>query len=242
MAAMNEVTDALRIKIFADGAKVEEMVALARDPRIKGFTTNPTLMRQAGVDDYGRFVKEVTTAITELPISFEVFSDDFSDMERQALALREFSANVYVKIPITDTQRTLSTPLMRRLADAGVSVNATALMTLAQVRAVANALADGPPAIVSVFAGRIADAGVEPEPLMREAKALLEGHANLELLWASPREVLNIVQADRAGSDIITATPDLLRKLDLLGRDLDDFSLATVRMFRDDAVGARYEF
>ena len=154
----------------------------------------------------------------------------------------EFGPNVYVKIPITDTRRNIAASLMSRLATAGVSVNATALMTLAQVGAVADALGGGPPAIVSVFAGRIADAGIDPEPLMREAKELLAGNANLELLWASPREVLNVVQADRAGCDIITVTPDLLRKLDSLGRDLDDFSLATVRMFHDDAVAARYEF
>jgi transaldolase len=239
---MSEVMDGLRIKIFADGANVEEFVSLAQDPRIRGFTTNPTLMRQAGVDDYGRFVKELTSAITDLPISFEVFSDEFPEMERQALSLREFGANVYVKIPITDTSGTSTTPLMTRLATAGVSINATALMTVDQVRLAAQALAEGPPAIISVFAGRIADAGVDPEPIMAEAKRVLRDHPNLELLWASPREVLNVVQADRAGCDIITMTSDLLRKLPSLGRDLDEFSLATVKMFRDDAVAARYEF
>lgn len=242
MTRMTGHTDGLRVKIFADGANVAEMVELAHNPIISGFTTNPTLMRKAGIDDYGRFVKELTTTITDRPISFEVISDDFAEMERQALALRDFGENVYVKIPVTDTTGRTSVPLMRRLAAAGVSVNATALMTLAQVREVASALAAGPPAVISVFAGRIADAGVDPVPVMEAAKQELRAHANLELLWASPREVLNVVQADRIGCDIITLTSDLLAKLALLGRDLEDFSLATVRMFRDDAIAAGYEF
>jgi transaldolase len=188
------------------------------------------------------FVKELTAQITDHPISFEVISDDFAEMERQALALREFGDNVFVKIPITDTSGASATGLMTRLAAAGVSVNATALMTLEQVRVAADALGGGPPAVISVFAGRIADAGIEPGPIMRDAKSVLRSHSNLELLWASPREVLNVVQADRLGCDIITLTPDLVKKLATLGRDLDDFSLATVRMFRDDAVAAQYEF
>ena len=239
---MSRMMDDLRIKIFADGADVEQMIELAGDPLIKGFTTNPTLMRKAGVEDYGRFVKELTTAITDRPISFEVISDDFAEMERQALALAELGDNVYVKIPVTDTSGTSAAPLMTRLAAAGVSVNATALMTLAQVRVVASALADGPAAVISVFAGRIADAGIDPVPVMRDAVQLLSEFPQLELLWASPREVLNIVQADDIGCDIITVTPDLLKKLPALGRDLDAFSLDTVRMFRDDAVASRFEF
>jgi transaldolase len=242
MSPMNEVVSRLRIKVFADGANVDEIVSFADDPRISGFTTNPTLMRQAGVDDYVLFAKELTARITEQPISFEVISDDFDEMERQALVLRELGDNVYVKIPITDTRGTSAVSLMARLADAGVSLNATALMTVGQVQEVAEALGGGPPAVVSVFAGRIADTGTDPVPVMHEAKQVLDAHTNLELLWASPREVLNVVQADAIGCDIITVTPNLLDKLELLGRDLVDYSLATVRMFRDDAVAARYHF
>jgi len=239
---VNDIVERLRIKIFADGAEVSQIAGLAADPLIRGFTTNPTLMRQAGVADYATFVKELTAQIPDKPISFEVISDDFAEMERQALNLREFGDNVFVKIPITNTAGASATPVMARLAAAGVSVNATALMTLDQVRGAAAALADGPDAVISVFAGRIADAGVEPGPVMTAAKAIIADHANLELLWASPREVLNVLQADQAGCDIITMTPALLSRLPLLGRDLDDFSLATVRMFRDDAVAAEYEF
>ncbi len=232
----------LDVKIFADGADVDAIVAMADDPLISGFTTNPTLMRQAGVDDYLLFAKQLTARIADKPISFEVISDDFDEMEHQALVLTELGENVYVKIPVTDTRRASGAPVMRHLADLGVSVNATAVMTLDQVRTVAAALAGGPPAVISVFAGRIADAGIDPVPVMAQAKELLAPHANLELLWASPREVLNIVQADAVGCDIITVTPSLLTKLEMLGRDLDDFSLATVQMFRDDAVAAHYHF
>jgi transaldolase len=239
---MKTVMDGLGIKIFTDGANVAQMIELAADPLVQGFTTNPTLMRQAGIADYATFVKELTSQITEHPISFEVISDEFAEMERQAHCLHEFGDNVFVKIPITDTSGASAAPLMARLAAAGVSVNATALMSLDQVRVATDALGGGPPAVISVFAGRIADAGIEPVPLMSEAKSILRSHSNLELLWASPREVLNVVQADQVGCDIITMTPDLLKKLASLGRDLTDFSLATVKMFRDDAVAAQYEF
>jgi transaldolase len=239
---MNDIVAGLQVKIFADGAEVAQMAELAADPLIRGFTTNPTLMRQAGIDDYPAFVKELTSTITDRPISFEVISDDFAEMERQALSLREFGDNVYVKIPITDTAGVTAAPLMARLAGAGVSVNATAILTLEQVRHAADALRRGPPAVISVFAGRIADAGIEPGPVMAAAKEVVGEHSNLELLWASPREVLNVVQADQIGCDIITLTPDVLRKLPSLGRDLGEFSLATVRMFHDDAVAARYDF
>lgn len=238
---MSTVQGALRIKIFADGANVDQMIELAGDPVVRGFTTNPTLMRQAGIDDYATFVKELSAEITEVPISFEVISDDFAEMERQALYLRDLGDNVFVKIPITDTSGSSSGPLMARLAAAGVSVNATALMTLDQVRVAAEALGGGPPSVVSVFAGRIADTGIEPGPLMAAAKEIVGVHPNLELLWASPREVLNVVQADAVGCDIITLTLDLMKRLSTLGRDLEDFSLATVKMFRDDAVSAHYE-
>jgi transaldolase len=231
-----------RVKIYADGANLGQMKALSADPRILGFTTNPTLMRQAGVEDYGMFVKAATAEIVDKPISFEVISDDIAEMEQQALRLHEFGRNVFVKIPITDTTGRACTRLMSRLAAAGVSVNATAIMTLDQVRSAAAVLAGGPPAVISVFAGRIADSGVDPVPVMAAARTILDEHSNLELLWASPREVLNVVQADRVGCDIITVTPELLGKLQSLGRDLNEFSLATVKMFRDDAVAAAYEF
>lgn len=238
---MNAVVRPLRVKVYADGADVATTGRLAEDPLIQGFTTNPTLMRRAGVTDYLAFVKELTSQVSSKPISFEVTADDFGEMERQALALDDIADNVVVKIPITDTHGTSSIPLMRRLADARVSVNATALMTLDQVAAAADALGGGPPAVISVFAGRIADTGAEPEAVMAAAVERLGSYPGLELLWASPREVLNVVQADRCGCHIITLTPDLLAKLPMLGRDLDDVSLATVRMFRDDALAAGYE-
>jgi transaldolase len=239
---VNEIVRRLKVKLYADGADMEAMGPLAADPFVAGFTTNPTLMRAAGVTDYAAFVKELTSQITDKPISFEVFADDFDEMERQAHSLSAIADNVYVKIPITNTAGDSSVPLMGRLAAAGVSINATALMTPDQVRGVAVALAGGPPAIVSVFAGRVADAGVDPVPIMAESAGILEPHPELSLLWASPREVLNVLQADRAGCDIITCTPPLLSKLSNLGRDLTEFSLATVRMFRDDAVAAEYDF
>jgi transaldolase len=231
-----------RIKIFADGATVPSMLASARDPRIRGFTTNPTLMRKAGVADYRAFAREVLAAITDKPISFEVFADDFSEMRRQALEITTWGQNVYVKIPITTTQSEPSTELIRELSHGGVKVNVTAICTLEQVRSSAAALAGGAPSVVSVFAGRIADTGVDPIPLMREARdACRDAGAGIELLWASPREVLNVVQALEVGVDIITLTDDLLKKLDLLGKDLGDVSLETVRMFHRDAAGAGYE-
>lgn len=239
---MNEIVDRLSVKVYADGADVDSMVVLARDPVIAGFTTNPTLMRQAGVTDYAAFVKDVTSEIADKPISFEVFADDFDEMERQAHALAAIADNVFVKIPITNTEGESSEELMARLAKAGVSVNATALLTCSQVRSAAAALAGGPAAVISVFAGRIADAGKDPEPVMAECASLLATNPELELLWASPREVLNVLQADRCGCDIITCTPPLLAKLDGFGRDLDEFSLATVKMFHDDAVAAHYDF
>jgi transaldolase len=229
------------IKIFADGASVPSMLASARDPRIQGFTTNPTLMRKTGVTDYRAFAREVLVAITDKPISFEVFADDFSEMRRQALEIASWGKNVYVKIPITNTRSEPSTELIRELSHGGVKVNVTAICTLDQVRGAAAALGGGAPSVVSVFAGRIADTGVDPIPLMREARAACQSAgAGIELLWASPREVLNVVHAIEAGSDIITLTDDLLKKLDLLGRGLDERSLETVEMFHRDAVSAGY--
>jgi transaldolase len=237
---MLEMKD-LRIKIFADGADREAMVRLAQQPHIKGFTTNPTLMNAVGVKDMEAFARDVLEAIPDKPISFEVFADEFDEMERQALQITGWGANVYVKIPVTNTRGESASALTSRLSEQGVKLNLTALMTPAQVAEVANALADGPPAIVSVFAGRIADAGVDPIPLMRESLEILKPHPDIELLWASPREVLNIVQANDIGCHIITVTHDLLKKLAALGKDLTEFSLDTVKMFYLDGQAAGFQ-
>jgi transaldolase len=233
--------DPLTIKIFADGADKAAMLELYRNPAISGFTTNPTLMRKAGVRDVAAFAREVLEAIPDRPISFEVFSDDFGDMERQARTIASWGPNVYVKIPVTDTKGTTSAPLVRKLAGEGVKLNVTALMTVEQVREVADALSDGPSAFVSVFAGRIADAGVDPLPIILASVAELSPYPQLELIWASPREVFNIVQADRAGCHVITVTSDLLAKLPTLGKSLEQFSLETVQMFHRDAQAAGLE-
>jgi len=236
------VTDAsdLSIKIFADGADRESIANLYANPLIQGFTTNPTLMRKAGVEDYETFAREVLEIVTDRPISFEVFSDDFAEMEEQALQISSWADNVYVKVPVTDTSGESSGDVVRRLADRGVKVNVTALMTPAQVREVAEWVAGGPPCYVSVFAGRIADSGRDPIPLMTESLEILGDHPNAELIWASPRELLNIVQANAIGCDIITVTHDVLAKLETLGKDLDEFSLDTVRMFFRDGQAAGY--
>lgn len=231
----------LRVKIFADGADRDGMLEMARKPYISGFTTNPTLMRKAGIGDYRAFALGVLDVIRDRPISFEVFSDDFDEMERQAREIASWGENVYVKIPVTNTAGQLTTELVRRLARAGVQLNVTALLTLDQVRAVSAALGDGPPSYISVFAGRIADTGRDPVPLMAEAVAIMRPFPRQELIWASPRELLNIFQADEVGCHVITATSDVLKKLDLVGKDLAAYSLETVRMFRDDAVKAGYE-
>ena len=230
----------LRIKVFADGADLEAMLELGEDPLIRGFTTNPTLMRKAGVADYEVFARRILEKITAAPISFEVFADEFDEMERQARLIAGWGPNVYVKVPVSNTRREPATGLIRRLAAEGVSLNVTALLTLEQVRSVSTALAGGAPSFISVFAGRIADTGFDPVPLMREALEIMAPNPTQELIWASPREVLNVVQADAIGCHIITITTDLLRKLDLLGRDLADYSLDTVRMFHDDAAAAGF--
>lgn len=232
--------DDLRVKIFADGADEEGIAALARHPYVKGFTTNPTLMRQAGVSDYRAFAGRVLERVPDMPISFEVFADEFDEMYRQARLIASWGSCVYVKIPVTNTRGESAGPLLTRLAADGVKLNVTALMTLDQVRLVANCLADGPSCFVSVFAGRIADAGQDPVPLMRDAVDLLRSHRNLELIWASPREILNVVQADEIGCHVITVTHDLLKKLPVLGTDLTEYSLNTVRMFYRDAQTAGY--
>ena len=231
----------LKVKIFADGADQAGMLDLYRNPIIKGFTTNPTLMRNAGITDYEAFARDILRAIPDRPISLEVFSDDFAEMESQARRIASWGHNVYVKIPVTNTQGESSVPLVRRLAREGVKQNVTALMTLAQVRDVAAALGSGPSACISVFAGRIADTGRDPVPLMAAAVQLMAIYPQLELIWASPRELLNIFHADSVGCHIITVTHDTLKKLSLVGKDLEEYSLDTVKMFRNDAVKAGFQ-
>jgi transaldolase len=231
----------LKVKVFADGADRSGMLELYRNPLIKGFTTNPTLMRNAGITDYEAFARDILKAIPDRPISLEVFSDDFDEMEAQARRIAAWGENVYVKIPVTNTQGESSLPLIRALAKAGVKQNVTAMMTLGQVRDVAAALGSGPAACVSVFAGRIADTGRDPVPMMAAAVQLLAMYPHLELIWASPRELLNIFHADSVGCHIITVTHDLLKKLALVGKDLDEYSLDTVKMFRNDAVKAGFQ-
>lgn len=230
----------LTVKVFADGADIEGIRRLAADPFIKGITTNPTLMRQAGVVDYEAFAHEVLGAIGGKPVSFEVFSDDFEEMEKQALRIGAWADNVFVKIPVTNTKGERSDALLRRLAAAGVRVNVTAAFTIDQVDWILDAIKDGPPSCVSIFAGRIADAGTDPIPVMQTALERLAAVPGTELIWASPREVLNVVQADAIGCHIITVTHDLLKKLTGLGKDLDQFSLETVQMFHRDAEAAGY--
>lgn len=230
----------LRVKIFADGADKAGMLEMYRNPLVKGFTTNPTLMHKAGVRDFEAFARDVLEAIADRPISFEVFSDEFDEMERQARAIARWGSNVYVKIPVTDTRGTASAPLIRKLAEDGIKLNVTALTTVAQVESVSAALAQGPSSYVSVFAGRIADTGRDPLPIMHQALVVLSVHPQQELIWASPRELLNVVQADAIGVDVITVTNDILSKLTLLGKALEQVSLDTVRMFHGDAGAAGF--
>jgi len=232
--------DQLTIKIFADGADLKGMKEAAAQPLVKGFTTNPTLMRQAGITDYKQFALEVLKLIPDRPVSFEVFADDFPTMEAQGREIASWGSNVYVKVPVTNTKGEFAGPLMTRLAGAGIKLNVTAIMTNEQVKRVGAALAKDVPAIVSVFAGRIADTGRDPVPLMREAVSLLKDRPQAELLWASPRELLNIFQADEIGCHIITVTGDVIRKLALVGKDLDGYSLETVAMFYRDAQTAAF--
>lgn len=236
---MTSVSD-LKVKLFADGADKAGMLEMYRKPFVKGFTTNPTLMRKAGVSDYRGFAREVLEAIPDRPISFEVFSDEFDEMERQAREIATWGPNVYVKIPITNTRRDPAYDLVRSLSHEGVKLNVTAMMTLDQVRAVADALRGGEPSCVSVFAGRIADTGVDPMPIMAESVRILADVPGAELIWASPRELLNVFQAEAVGCHIITATNDILKKLDLIGKDLADYSLDTVKMFFNDAAQAGF--
>jgi len=226
----------LRIKIFSDGADLDSIQEVYQKRTVHGFTTNPTLMARAGVTNYLTFAKEVLRVVPDLPVSFEVFADDFEGMRRQAFILNDLAENVYVKIPITNTKHESACPLIHELAHQDIKLNITALMTLAQVRAVAAALDPRTSAFVSVFAGRIADTGCDPLPVMQAALHILKSLPKAELLWASPREALNILQADQMGCHIITVTPDLLAKANNFGKDLDEFSLDTVKMFYNDAV------
>lgn len=230
----------LGVKIFADGADFDGILALYRNPLIRGFTTNPSLMRKAGIDSYEEFARRLLAAIPDRPISFEVFADEPREMLRQAKAIAAWGPNVNVKIPVTNTQRAFTGRVIEELSTAGIAINVTAVMTLDQVRRITACLAPETPAIVSVFAGRIADTGVDPVPLMRQAVQILADRRRAELLWASPRELLNIFHADAVGCHIITVTHDVLGKLDLIGKDLDQYSLETVEMFHRDAQAAGY--
>ncbi len=230
----------MKIKIFADGADLDGIREMAGNPLIKGFTTNPTLMRKAGVADYKAFALDVLKIVTERPVSFEVFADEFDEMEAQALEIASWGDNVNVKIPVTNTQGKSAAPLVGRLSGRGIKVNVTAMFTLDQVRAIVDVLDPATPAILSVFAGRVADSGRDPVPHMKAAVGLAASRPLAEVMWASPRELLNIAQADAAGCHIITLTNDVLKKLGNIGKDLDEFSRETVKMFYDDARAAGY--
>jgi len=238
---MRTINESLKIKLFADGADLAGMINMAASKKISGLTTNPTLMRKAGIKNYTNFAKEVLEQITTKPISFEVFSDDLNVMITQGEKIASWADNVFVKIPITNTKGQSTKRVIEHLARNGVKLNITALMTVTQVRETIEYLNPQVPSYISVFAGRIADTGRDPLPIMKECVDALMTYSNSELIWASPREVLNIIQADEVGCDVITATNDIIMKLDLLGKDLDEFSLETVKMFHDDGKLAGYE-
>ncbi len=235
------VLDRLKIKLFADGANVDDIAQLAKNPHIAGFTTNPTLMRKAGIADYEQFARSALNVIGERPISYEVFADDLPGMARQARKIAGWGEHVYAKIPVTNTRGLDTSPLIRELSKEGVKTNVTALMTERQVEHVLASLVDSPGAYISIFAGRIADTGRDPLPMMQRSVGLIESNANVELIWASPRELLNVFQADEAGVQVITATHDILAKLALVGKDLDEYSLDTVKMFHRDAEAAGFQ-
>ena len=232
--------DDLSIKIYADGAELNGIVEMAKNPLIKGFTTNPTLMRKAGIADYKQFALEVIKAVPDRPISFEVFSDDFEEMYDQAVEIASWGKNVNIKVPVTNTKGQFAGDLVSRLSDKGIFVNITALMTLKQVSQVMDSLRGNAPAYISVFAGRIADTGRDPIPVMTKAATISRERANTEIIWASPRELLNVFQANEAGVQIITVANDILNKLSIVGKDLDEYSLETVKMFRNDALKAGF--
>jgi transaldolase len=232
--------DQITTRIFADGADLDGILALAANPRISGFTTNPTLMHKVGLTDYERFARDLLEHVQTHPISFEVFADDAEEMRRQAARIASWGDNVYVKIPVTSTAGESMARLVRELSEDGIKVNVTALFTTAQVELIAAAVAEGAPSYISVFAGRIADAGVDPMPIVARSLEIMRQAPDSELIWASPREILNLVQADQVGCHIITITHDLLKKLDGLGKSLEQFSLETVRMFHADALAAGF--
>jgi transaldolase len=231
----------LKIDLYADGADVRDMVAARQSGVVKGFTTNPTLMKKSGVTDYEAFAKEALKAVSGMPISFEVFADDFAEMERQARRICTWGGSVFVKIPITNTKGESAIPLIKRLTSSKIKLNITAILTVQQVKDVVNALDADTPAIVSVFAGRIADTGVDPVPLMKECAGIVNQKPKAQLLWASPRELLNIFQAEQVGCHIITVTSDILKKLSMVGKSLDELSLDTVKMFYNDAAAAGFK-
>jgi transaldolase len=231
----------LKIKIFADGADKAQILEANGHPLVRGFTTNPTLMRFAGVTDYEAFAQEILSVIKDRPISFEVFSDEFCEMERQARKIASWADNVFVKIPVMNTQRQSSMELVKSLTHSGVRVNVTAILTLDQVERATAAVGGGAPSVISVFAGRIADTGCDPVPLMSRAAKIVSAYPNIELLWASPRELLNIFQANDAGCDIITVPQSILAKLEIVGKNLNDYSLETVQMFLNDARKSGYQ-
>ncbi|MFZ1322778.1 MAG: transaldolase [Ignavibacteria bacterium] len=238
---MNSSKD-LKIKIFADGANIDEMKKVYSEGIVSGFTTNPTLMKKDGVTDYVAFAKNVLAEIKDMPISFEVFTDDFESMERQANEIASWGENVYIKIPVTNTKNEPSYDLINKLSSKGFKLNVTAIMTTKQVQEVYDSLDKNTPSVISVFAGRIADSGRDPIPYMKDNLNIVKDSKNIELLWASSRELLNVIQADECGCHIITVTNDLLKKLKNVGKDLDEFSLDTVKMFYNDAVSAGYDF
>ena len=237
---MKKIED-LKVKIFSDGADKEDMLDMASKTFIRGLTTNPTLMKKAGIKDYEAFAKDILSTIKEKPISFEVFSDDFDEMEKQAMKITSWADNVYVKIPVTNTKKESSKELIKRLVEKKVKLNITAIMTLDQVKTVVAVLNDNVPSIVSVFAGRIADTGEDPVPLMKECLKEIKINPKSELLWASPRELLNVIQADQIGCHIITVTKDIIKKLQFINYDLEEYSLDTVKIFYKDAVDANFK-
>lgn len=238
---MPDRANSFKIKVYADGADLSSMVSAANDPLISGLTTNPTLMKAAGVEDYETFARAALEKITDKPISFEVFADDFEEMKKQARVIASWADNVYVKIPITNTKGESAANLCADLSNDGVKLNVTAIFTIPQIENLLQGLSRETPSIISVFAGRIADAGIDPVPTMTKAKQVMSDFPNAELLWASPREILNLVQAEQSNCDIITMTNDLIAKIKSLGKDLDQFSLETVQMFYNDAASAGYD-
>jgi transaldolase len=231
----------LKIDVYADGADVADMLSARNAGIVRGFTTNPTLMRKSGITDYESFARQALGAVGNMPISFEVFADEFSEMERQAKLIATWGDGVFVKIPITNTRGESSVPLVKRLSAAGVKLNITAILTIEQVRAVTDALDANVPAIISVFAGRIADTGRDPVPIMRESVAIAKAKPKAQVLWASPRELLNVLQAEECGCHIITVTNDIIKKLAMVGKPLDELSLDTVKMFFNDAAAAGFK-